>query len=286
MLPEGPCRICGARVPAGHGTRLEPVNRGPAQPPRRLVVNGLVRDHSGQEWDRQHDKCRSEWGWVISQLLGVSVTEREALEVRELSGVDAVAMNADRVAKRKPFDWVTADELDRLTKAWDRVRPQSRGAHCVDGPCGWCGVRVAKGWVTSALKWTDATSAPLCGVCAQAWTGAGQPGDIDEQRYLAQEMFTGVPRHMGGQHHGMRVFTDVAGEDRHGFERPWSYAPEAMRELRRRVWSSSPQHAPEQVRPDLERVNRIRADRAAKQDLDAAQSTKPGADLQWGSATA
>lgn len=287
-LPGAPCRICGAWVRPGEGTSL------PASGalPRSSYSAHPVRFDHREQWLRQHDHCKASLGAVVARLVGEKEPLSKTLAARTLEHADVEAVTAFQrdleEPARVPFGFVSAVDRRALKQALITVRaemgsePDGTPRRCNDGACGLCGRSQSPRWWQSPITWTDGSAAPFCDNCVTEWERAQSPKDTEKLREVAEAVMSGIPRQLGGVHHGMRFYAETAKDDHAGLPEPWRYSPDALTEVRRRAWKARPHLIPDDEfrRRYVARARRLAKERAA----DAEQSRRneeEGADIDW-----
>lgn len=289
--PAAPCRLCGETVRDGQGIELSE-----AHGVHPLRLDGSPIPGSQGRWRRAHTRCHKlTHADVVGILLGMTdIGKVEAARAVEYAGIEPVTafQRGLREAVSKPWRFVTAEERKALRQALKAVReemstePDGRPRVCVDGACGVCGRSRSRRWWESPLRWADGAPAPVCDECYPTWTRASEPTDLEQQRRVAESIMTGIPRQMGVDHFGMRIAVEILTPKHEGFDGPWLYSPDALREVKHRAWMARPTLIPdEKIRAVfMARKAKLHAERAAALAEERRQSM-PGADIEWGAAS-
>lgn len=288
-LPLAICRICGARVPAGSGSRLPEESWPDEQRATRMRQADQVRASQGQpildDWRRQHERCEASPEGVVFALTGKRVSPAIAADVFARTGqrrrlVAVQNFGSDLMSPppdtRRPFAW-----LDQAARKWvadtvARIELERSVGPSTAGACGFCGRRTSQVWHAVALTWSDGSPAPLCASCWAVWdrrTGDVESvPDIREVRSTALEALTGWSE-MGGADYGLRCFAEVSEpSERGGYEQAWTYRS-AVQAVTEAVWSDHPQHAPEATRDRYLRRAEQRAEAERKARTEAYQAS-------------
>lgn len=233
QMPAAVCAVCGGYIAAGNGT-LADVNPWQSTADAaewREIDEARVRKGLPplMGWRRRHDGCSSTAAIVVA-LVGIDTTDEIAAEglaetraAVHLSQRHPRALGTLALRDPRPRPWAHVDKPDRHRIATMVQRAVARAAphRCTDGPCAWCGVRVATGWSAGPETWADGSLAPFCGDCAAVWARRGHTTDRDRLRGTAYEALTG--RGVWGAP-DMRAYCDVAPTDHPGTDAPWTYA--------------------------------------------------------------
>lgn len=300
-LDAAPCRICGVMVPEHTGDRLHAKYAVPSHWRDVEAEDGSVWQRAvpaGNPWLRQHTRCRSNVGWILSQVVGSRVTDDEAKRLLEYTDklpaafqqAQAEGLMLDwRKGWAKPFDWFTAGDRRELRAALDPVRreiaaaPDGRMRRCTSGACGVCGAAWSSGWKSGPVTWSDGTKAPLCADCAVLWRATPTDQGVDGLRVRAEAALAGMRPQLGDDSLGLRLYADLAGDDHAGTDQPWEYMPADTRTtLVRRLRARHPQAIVDEFeREHAMKMQAVKVARAAQKRHAESLRQRPGADLVW-----
>jgi hypothetical protein len=212
------------------------------------------------------------------------------MRVTDRAGVSEVtaALRGLREPVTRPWGFISTDERKALSMAWNEVReqiahePDGTPRRCQDGACGACGIALSVEWIESPLTWTDGSRSPMCSWCAAVWERAGAPTDLDRIRAVLESAMAGVRMQAGDELLGLKLYCDLAGESRGGFDLPWTYAPGALKEIRRRVEDRHPQFVTDPDKQEMALLRqRVRRSRARAASAEQSRLEAPGADIDW-----
>jgi hypothetical protein len=241
---------------------------------------------------------------IDAQLLGFSVAPYSEIHP-EPTWTD------EPLRVRLPWRHVDREALDEAIGRLPELRVDAGlvDSPCVDGNCGWCGVREARGWASFGHTWADGTPAPLCGPCAAIFERTGRPDPAwwDAQRAGIAEAVSGVPVMLGETPPaGLRAFAEeekararaingggqapineplqgpmsepgtVKSDISEGDGTPWSHLPQvALEAYRWAVWGRwQGRYAPAEHRAEaLARAEAVEAARAAKVAAEVAEES-------------
>ncbi|WP_183093318.1 hypothetical protein [Nocardioides stalactiti] len=239
-----------------------------------------------QPW-RTHRACRS--GTTIQSRVRAAVAELLGFEI----GFSDAGLIATQVAVANFRDLLDAQPHTEPERAWGHVNkrklrkavealPALRSEAglnphpCASGPCAWCSIRLATGWVNEGMKWADGSPAPLCGTCSAQWVRrGGLSGRLsktfyEDQRGPGYNVLLGYDQPMGnGPDPAFRLYAEVAPADHPGYDERFGYIAAPMR-------PGTPEHA--------ERIERERAEALARVEqrrADQAKAVRVRAEI-WG----
>ncbi|MCR1784109.1 hypothetical protein KVF89_16335 [Nocardioides carbamazepini] len=220
-------------------------------------------------------------------VLGAAITREDARVIA--SAVDAPAYQNLPTSQpviesgRVPRPWAHLDkrEIKRAVSALPRLRKEAGldPVRCSDGPCAWCGVREAIGWIRHGHKWSDGQPAPLCGLCTDMYERYGSSpvepmylSDYTSQRRIGYDAMVGRTPSMGrGAPGGFRLYAEVADAARDGYVESWGYIPAEQR-------PGTTEHGLAQARHRIEDQQRRADEQARRQAAEQAEAQAWG----WG----
>jgi hypothetical protein len=253
-LPRAVCRLCGGVVGVGQGQVY-------GEPGVEAERSDRERERAGlppiRAWTRQHETCLDD-SRVVRTLTGLEVSPEVAnaalmsttpvLEGHRRPGaVRPVYAYQRALGNVAPLPWsggpwshVSAEDRRQLTQTVREMHQdtqvRARPHACVDGPCGWCGVRLSTGWMESREKWRDGSPAPLCADCNPVEGRRPPMLSREALRAGTLEALTGLS--MAGLQEiaakTIKAYADVADDDHPGTDERWAYAPETLHEIRER----------------------------------------------------
>lgn len=295
--PKAICAMCGGVVRAGR----ELVAGEPTIEDRRVDAertrHGLPALHG---WQRRHEACISSAA-IVRAITGRKVSDAVASAALGaanplVSGGDpfAVPIYADLRSthvdnltgwKGKAWAHLTDDDRKRLSELVDekareqRLRDAPHG--CLDGACGFCGVALSRAWHIVPLKWSDGTPAPACAACSAVVTRRPQTTDMRKLRAIGIEALSGASGAGLADYLGddMRLFCEVAQDDHSGTAEPWTFAPEALADVREAARMALPGSLPEPLRTEY-REKVAAARQALREQRERADADERRAELE------
>lgn len=235
-------------------------------------------------WSRRHTSCEPTAAAVVSAVVGAVVDDEPARAALAAVEFDVLAGDRD-VTARKPWAFLTAAEIGRLRAAVIEAEAPAAAAPCRDGRCGSCGRSSSTAWTRPGLFWAvDGLPAAVCADCELL---VPEAFSVDVLRLRALAVLADVEPTVALRAHrtfGMQLAADVLTADER-YQRdaePWTYRPEALREVRRIVRELRP-HL---IRGELQRqigmrVLNARRARAAREADELHTQETPGAAAAW-----
>lgn len=282
--PRAVCGHCGGIVRAGRDLVLGE----PTREERRL---DLERKQSGlpalHGWQRRHEACIDGPG-IVRAITGRRVSA--AVANAALALANPLVPSAQPLAPLPLYAELRTSHIENLTgwtgKAWGHLTTAERRAfaetvddevreyrlrdedhRCTDGACGFCGVALARKWGESPLHWSDGTPAPACGACFAVLRRRPATRDKRMLRRIGIEALSGasgagLDEYLGDD---MRLYVEVAGDDHSGTADPWTFAPEALDDVREAARMALPWSLPEPLKTEYrEKVAAARQEARAR----------------------
>ncbi|MDT0117788.1 hypothetical protein Q9R20_12405 [Microbacterium sp. PRF11] len=267
--PRAVCAMCGGIVRAGRDL----VTGEPTIADRRL---DLERKHAGlpalHGWQRRHEAC-IDGPAMVRAITGRKVSP--AVANAALNAANPPIPGGDPQAPLPLYAELRSGHVENFAswngKAWGHLSSEERRAfaetvddeareyrlrnedhRCLDGACGFCGVALARKWYESRLKWSDGTPAPACGACYSVARRRPDTRDMRALRRIGIEALSGasgagLDEYLGDD---MRLYVEVAGGDHSGTAEPWTFAPEALEDVREAARLALPWSLPEPLRTE------------------------------------